>query len=384
MPQEREIARVDIRDWSGLVTHSDRQDVAPGAGWLQVNMQSDVPGLLRVRRGLTLVQFDARGLVEVLDIVSVQESVTALLVFVFRTTEDAVTVSDSVNAAKGFNGLATDTVTVGETVAASFFITANLADAVTISESVSLLLSKFASVSDTVTVTDVVNPGDTAWVGSPSQKLYLQSGQFDSTVKTSRSVSSVDISPSGISWDGTNTPWSGGNDSKLYLQSGQFASTLKTSRSVSSPTGISWDGTNTPWVRLSVEKKLYLQSGQFASTLKTSLDVSASDTQPNGISWDGTNTPWAGTTGRKLVLQSGQFSSTVKTSLVPFANYNVYDISWNGANTPWVGETNASVSKLFMQSGHFSSTVKTSRSIEGSDSFAVGIESTNVSSRLGV
>ena len=46
------------------------------------------------------------------------------------------------------------------------------------------------------------------------------------------SVNSVDISPQGISWDATNTPWAGEAAPKLYLQSGQFAATLKTSLDV--------------------------------------------------------------------------------------------------------------------------------------------------------
>jgi len=41
-----------------------------------------------------------------------------------------------------------------------------------------------------------------------------------------------------MSWDGTNTPWAGSAADKVYLQSGQFTSTLKTSQSLAT-----WSGT---------------------------------------------------------------------------------------------------------------------------------------------
>lgn len=50
---------VVLRDWPGLVTHADRQDVNPGAGTEQTNCQSDRMGELTVRDGLVLVEFDS-------------------------------------------------------------------------------------------------------------------------------------------------------------------------------------------------------------------------------------------------------------------------------------------------------------------------------------
>ena len=48
----------------------------------------------------------------------------------------------------------------------------------------------------------------------------------------------VSNSTSGISWDGTDTPWTRyGSVDKLYLQSGQFSSVIKTSRNVNSVDG---------------------------------------------------------------------------------------------------------------------------------------------------
>ena len=224
---------------------------------------------------------------------------------------------------------------------------------------------------------------DTPWIGSTDDKLYLQSGQFTSTLKTSENINAIDTVPTDISWDGTNTPWAGQGDDKLYLQSGQFTSTVKTSEIISgidlSPNGISWDGTNTPWSGTS-DWKLYLQSGQFTSTLKTSEDISGIDVTPRSISWDGTNTPWCGEGDVKLYLQSGQFTSTLKTS----EDINSIDttprgMTWDGTNTPWCG---SEADKLYLQSGQFTSTLKTSEDINSIEVTIQGIETNDVTSRI--
>ena len=54
-----EVTATEIRDWPGLVTQSDRRDIPPGAGFVQINLQSNPPGELRVRRGLRPVTFDS-------------------------------------------------------------------------------------------------------------------------------------------------------------------------------------------------------------------------------------------------------------------------------------------------------------------------------------
>ena len=222
---------------------------------------------------------------------------------------------------------------------------------------------------------------DTPWSGSAGDKLYLQSGSFTSTLKTSQSVTTIDTTPRDISWDGTNTPWCGSQASKLYLTSGQFTSTLKDSEAagVDVPVGISWDGTNTPWCGISADK-LYLQSGQFTSTLKTSEVAGAGSTDPNGISYDGVNTPWAGDVSNKLYVQSGQFTSTVKTSEdITSINGTPTGISYDGTNTFWIGD---GPDKLYLTSGQFTSTIKDSESVGGVDSVATGIETNDVVSRL--
>ncbi len=224
---------------------------------------------------------------------------------------------------------------------------------------------------------------DTPWCGKEANKLYLQSGQFTSTLKTSEDVSVIDSFTEGITYDLTNTPWTGHQGDKFYLQSGQFTSTLKTSEpSVidTEPNGISWDGTNTPWSG-DIGDKLYLQSGQFTSTLKTSQLVNPPDSSPKGISWDGTNTPWIGLAGDKLYLQSGQFTSTLKTSEgIGAIEADPKGISWDGINTPWTGSIGI---KLYLQSGQFTSTLKTSEDVSVIDSSPEDICTNNVNNRIG-
>lgn len=224
---------------------------------------------------------------------------------------------------------------------------------------------------------------DTPWIGAEAAKLYLQSGQFTSTLKTSESIGVIESVPAGITYDGTNTPWTGNTDDKLYLTSGQFTSTLKTSVDVNAvdaaPTGISWDGTNTPLAGF-VGQKLFIMSGQFTTTVKSSVGISAVDTEPHDISIDGTNTPWAGIADDKLYLQSGQLTSTLKTSeAVGAVDTEPQGISFDGTNTPWAGNA---ATKLYLQSGQFTSTLKTSQGVVGIDNSIQGICTNDVNSRL--
>lgn len=215
--------------------------------------------------------------------------------------------------------------------------------------------------------------------GGASDKVYHLSGQFSSTVKTSQSVATWTTSPTGVSWDGTNTLFSGTTpNDKLYLLSGLFTSTLKTSQDINSidnnPQDISCDNNNTPWCGWGANK-LYLQSGRFTSTLKTSQSVA----RPTGISWDNINTPRCSDLTTKLYLQSGQFSSTIKTSLAIIHNPGA--CTYSAGNTPWCELSAFANKKLYLQSGQFSSTIKTSRVIAPAS--MVGIETEPYGNRLG-
>lgn len=223
---------------------------------------------------------------------------------------------------------------------------------------------------------------DTLFIGAKHDKLYLQSGEFSSILKTSQPIGTIDGSPSGIAWDRINTLWSGLSAKKMYLQSGLFTSILKTSQvaRINNNTAnaairdISWDRTNTVWVE-SGRDALMLTSGQFTSIIKTSLDVTSIDSNPRGISYDNNgNTPWCGMQADKLYLQSGQFTSLLKTSLYVGA----IDSSPEGIsatvefNTPWVGNQ---ANKLYLTSGQFSSILKDSQLV--ADTSPLGIDSTS-------
>jgi len=225
---------------------------------------------------------------------------------------------------------------------------------------------------------------NTVWAGDKDNKLYLQSGEITTILKTSLAVGTIDNAPHGVAWDQINTPWVGTQGKKLYLQSGQFSSILKTSKTArinndtsnASPLGISWDRNNTPWVEQNRDT-LILQSGQFSSIVKTSLDVTAIDTNPRGISYGNNgHTPWCGMQADKLYLQSGQFTSTLKTSqAVGSIDSSPEDIAINiDGNTPWVGNQ---ANKLYLTSGQFSSILKTSITLTPIDARPRGIDSTS-------
>lgn len=165
-------------------------------------------------------------------------------------------------------------------------------------------------------------------------KIFTQSGRFTSTIRQSLNIFSFCLRSYGIEWDGTNTPHIGYATTsfpytqKMRLFSGQFSSTIKTSKIASAShgsggagpgtgraIGISYDSGHTPWARepssaLGDLGKLFLQSGQFTTTLKTSILISSALHVPSGIGHDEPNT--LTTSSSRLIRFSGQFTSTVK------------------------------------------------------------------------
>lgn len=51
--------RIDLSDFPGLLVYTDEGDQPPGSAIEQTNMISLVLGQLQVRRGYTIVQFEA-------------------------------------------------------------------------------------------------------------------------------------------------------------------------------------------------------------------------------------------------------------------------------------------------------------------------------------
>jgi hypothetical protein len=217
---------------------------------------------------------------------------------------------------------------------------------------------------------------DVVWSNYYWGKVVLQSGEFTATVKSEQDVTSWETWLEGASYDGTNTPFTGQVSDSLYLLSGQFSSTLKTSYSVpagDNPMGISWDGTNTPWVSaFTGSTKLVVQSGQFSATIKTSVNVGSRDGFPSGVCFDGTNTPWSGYENDKLYLYSGEISTTLKASISTSTTYPE-GISYNGTDTLWC---DSNTGYLYRWSGQFTSTLKSSYDTGGE--MPTGIESCNM------
>jgi hypothetical protein len=186
-------------------------------------------------------------------------------------------------------------------------------------------------------------------------KLYLFSGEFSSTVKTSLSTIAIDTAPTGIEYDGSNVVWSGFTGNKLFLQSGIITSTIKTSISIvtvgQTPYDISEDSSDASYSS-GTNQKYYLLSGKFSSSIKTSTPISPYT--PVGLSYMEGNSAIA-ISLLKLWLMSGQYTRTVKTSLIT-TNY-ASGISFNG--TDGLISKDAE-SKLIKYSGYFTSTVKTS------------------------
>jgi hypothetical protein len=55
---EKPKSKVEIRQFAGLVTNQDRQDVQAGAARVQINIAASRPDQLDVRKGYRVVRFE--------------------------------------------------------------------------------------------------------------------------------------------------------------------------------------------------------------------------------------------------------------------------------------------------------------------------------------
>ena len=53
------VPKVAMRDFHGLISNVDPRDIQPGASQHQINVVANHPAEIRVRQGITLVQFDS-------------------------------------------------------------------------------------------------------------------------------------------------------------------------------------------------------------------------------------------------------------------------------------------------------------------------------------
>jgi hypothetical protein len=222
---------------------------------------------------------------------------------------------------------------------------------------------------------------NTLWTETTNDKLYLQSGQFTSTIKDS--LSAAGLNPEGISVDAFgDVPYC--NNSKLYKQSGQFSSTVKTSLSLSytdTHRGITVDDNDTILIGSDnfSASKIRRNSGQFSSTVKDSASVYGIDTYAEGISLTNWNAiPWVGRLADKLYLQRGIFTQVITSQAVNTVDTDPRDISWDGTNTTWIG---SQADKLYLTSGQFTSTLKDSEDISGTSTTPTGVEDDSYTAR---
>ena len=240
---------------------------------------------------------------------------------------------------------------------------------------------------------------DLLWAGQgDDDKLFVQSGLLEDTIKTSVSVNSFNTNAKGVSCDGTNTPFAGqstgdGSNTKLYLMSGIIESTIKTSLDLNAVTGtnetmdVTWDGTNTPWVEdynptTPSDNFMYIQSGQFESTIKSSLSLSLGAgglIYPRGTSCDLDGDMLQNRHAEKQFKMSGQTTNIVKTSISRTSiEASACGISFDGEHTPFVGWTDL---KAYYSSGQFTSTLKDSTATVQSPH---GCEASDNNARLGI
>lgn len=217
---------------------------------------------------------------------------------------------------------------------------------------------------------------DIPWTGRGDAKMYMQSGNVTTTMKTSLATSSWDTFPWGIEADADgNMTLNGREADKFYLMSGAFSSTIKDSISTAaqtgSPLGPSEDGVNTTLIYATV---LCLYSGKITTTVKTSLDITSVDGSVNGCSTFGTTTLVAATQFAKRYWLSGQFTTTIKDSS---ANIDGGEqaICHDGTDTNGIGST---ANIIYVASGLFTTTVKSSISIAAIDTTPNGVSTNNV------
>lgn len=185
-----------------------------------------------------------------------------------------------------------------------------------------------------------------SWNGGSSESMYRWSGLFTTTVKSSYDVSSTYDMSTGC-WDGVNTMWCGWdqdefgfrNNNFLYLQSGAFTSTVKTSLNIESIGGSTdytyptWDETDTTICSDALAHDWKLLSGQYTSTVKTSIAFSSGDRADDPCRvLDG----YLSEDNARANHYSGQFSSTIKSSgdyfpsgaLTPFQSINTEELNY--------------------------------------------------------
>lgn len=224
-------------------------------------------------------------------------------------------------------------------------------------------------------------------VDSASQKLFLFSGEFTTTIKTSLLSSGFGSSSlRDIDTDDKDTfSADAGTVDKLYRTSGRFSTTVNDSLATGEveTSGITWADPNTIWSE-GPSDFIFQTSGKFTSTIKDSIDLSSiTDATPQTVSYDGIHPSFA--TGsfpselreHTMFRISGIFSTTVKDSLQSFG---LTAHGFNGTDTLVANTLNRT---LFKYSGQFTSTIKTTKNLTSLISVPTGIATDRAFVRMG-
>jgi hypothetical protein len=221
-----------------------------------------------------------------------------------------------------------------------------------------------------------------------NDKLWVLSGSFTNTVKSSLDVSGMDANPSGIAYDDTDIFFCGKNSSKLWRISGTTSATVKVSLGTAGtrtdPMGMGWNGTDTMWTSETAVVGLFLQSGKFSATLKSSTDISGLDTSIRGAGCDGESTIFPGGVNDKVWRLSGFLTNTIKDSQ---DISGIHAGTYNGASftdEDFMFTGISGVNKLWRVSGKLTSTVKDSVDITTIDTNPGDITHDPASVRLGI
>jgi len=153
------------------------------------------------------------------------------------------------------------------------------------------------------------------------------------------SVASQDLSPTGITWDGTHFWVIGISNATAYkyTAAGVYTGTsFSVASQETSPRGITWDGTSF-WVVGIITDTVYKYTSTGAYT-GISFSVAGQDTSPIGITWDGTHLWVAGGNRRGFKYTAAGAYTGISFSVLGQMQ-NPQGITWDG-NSLWVVGTN--------------------------------------------
>lgn len=230
--------------------------------------------------------------------------------------------------------------------------------------------------------------GNTPWCRNDSDILYLQKGQFTSTILATYDAATAlgaNCWATAIDMDTENTPWGFGPvfsySDRIYLLQGHFTSTILDSLGLGiswSMYGCSYDNYYT-YITYNTTSTGHLVkfNGQFTAVIADTIDVTTHDKYPRGISVDNAgNIIFAGDENDTLYCLQGRFSSTLLDSQDVSATAQPTNIGYDGTDTVWCGGQ-----YLYLQDDKFNSTILASYYV--GSAYPTGISNSDFCLRTG-